>query len=203
MPPGSWVVTRCLFVFFFFSSRWEIKSNTIIIFFYFNFIFILFLFGGRFSLGRGLTVDCREHWRDSLDVDSRYYYCDYYCFFSSFMIVFLDVSFLGFFFFFSFPRNSSRFLLFIFYSLSFFSLFFLTWLQFLTFRRDDGLLYRSLCYHYAAVATAAAAARIGKHLYAKSQENSTRVSFIFDSFYWENLFNHWNQFDHTFSIRLL
>lgn len=47
----------------------------------------------------------------------------------------------------------------------FFSLF--SWLQFLTFRRDDGLLYRSLCYHYAAVATAA---RIGKHLYAKSQE---------------------------------
>ena len=124
MPPGSWVVTRCLFVFFFFSSRWEIKSNTIIIFFYFNFIFILFLFGGRFSLGRGLTVDCREHWRDSLDVDSRYYYCDYYCFFSSFMIVFLDVSFLGFFFLFFSQKFQSISSFHFLFSLLFFFIFF-------------------------------------------------------------------------------
>jgi hypothetical protein len=154
----------------FFSSRWEIKSNTIIIFFYFNFIFI-FIWWEIFS----------RSWFDSRlpRALKRFSWC-WFSLLLLWLLLFLFIFYdrfswcccflFGVFFFLSFPRNSSRFLLLIFYSLSPFFLFifsFLTWLQFLTFRRDDGLLYRSLCYHYAAVATAA---RIGKHLYAKSQE---------------------------------
>lgn len=101
--------------------------------------------------------------QDSLDVDSRYYYCDYYCFFSSFTIILVGIFCFEVVFFSFFPRNYFQpIFLFSSFILSLPAVFFLyiyyIWLGYPNLLLAGWrLLYRSLCYHYAAVPTAAAA----------------------------------------------